>query len=395
MNKNLKFLALTLAVAIMCTSCGTENDIISLDDTNVSESSTTTDSTGVTEQSLYSDYSKHSAQYLNYFDTVIQFIGYTKTSEDFEKYSLMAQSSFDNLNKLFDRFNQYEGINNIYTINQNAGIAPVEVDPCVVDLIQFCVDAYYETDGLVNISMGAVLDVWHDYMDTYSYDSSNSQLPPIETLESKNQLSVIENIVIDKENNTVFLTEEGMMLDVGGIAKGYATQIIADKIEEAGLESFTLNAGGNVVSKNQPYQEGRTSWNVGIQNPFEDLNDPRSGSINIVTLKTGAVVSSGDYQRFYMVDDQRVHHIIDPSTLMPANYYRGLTVVHPHSGYGDVYSTAMFCMDYETGKEFAEKNDLMVVWIFDDGSVEYTDNVLDSLIDPTIKNTSEYTKLYA
>ena len=94
-----------------------------------------------------------------------------------------------------------------------------------------------------------------------------------------------------------------------------------------------------------------------------------------------AVVTSGDYQRFYMVGDQRVHHIIDPDTLMPASYYRGLTVVNDDSGLADLLSTALFCMDYDSCRAFAEEHDLKVLWIFADGTVEYTDNLLPQLRD--------------
>lgn len=329
-----------------------------------------------------SEYTKYTHHFMGVFDTIIQVVGYAKTQEEFDSYAKDIEARFYELSKLYDRFYEYEGINNIRTINLNAGIAPVEVSQEIISLLDFCMEQYGQKgEGVVNIALGPVLNIWHDYMMRYADDPQNAVLPPMEDLEVANKLTDISKVQIDHEAGTVFLEEKGMMLDVGAVAKGYATQLVADEIYEKGFTSFIISAGGNVVAKDPPLDNLRNSWGIGIQNPNEDPSNPDSQSVDVVFVKNQSVVSSGDYQRFYMVGDMRVHHIIDPATLMPANHYRGLTIVCDDSGLGDYLSTALFVLDYPQSRALAEEKGVGVMWIFEDGTVEYTDALLPLLRD--------------
>ena len=339
-------------------------------------------------------YTKYQVQFLGAFDTVIQLMGYTQTKEEFEVYAQMGKERFAQLSKLFDRFYNYEGINNIKTINDNAGIAPVKVDLVIIDLIDFSTEWYHTTNGKVNIAMGSVLEIWHGYMEKYSKNPEGATLPSMEELEQGALVTNIDDIIIDRQANTVYLKEKGMMLDVGAVAKGYATELVANELYEAGLTSLIISAGGNVIAKDPPKEETRDSWNIGIKNPFADVENPQSGSVNIVSLNHTAVVSSGDYERFYMVEGERIHHIIDTETLMPANYYRGLTVVTEDSGQADALSTALYTMNYEDSRAFAEEKKLAVMWIMPDGSITYTEEMEPILTEKDIHHVNEFTKLY-
>ena len=172
-----------------------------------------------------------------------------------------------------------------------------------------------------------------------------------------------------------------MALDVGAVAKGYAAQLVADQVYQEGFHSFILSAGGNVVTKDPPLDGVRASWGIGIQDPFADTADPDSSSLDVAFVHNQCVVTSGDYRQFYTVGDQYIHHIIDPDTLWPSNRYRALTVIGPDSGVGDFLSTCLFVMDYEEGRAFAQEQGVMVLWVFPDGTVKYTDNMLSILRD--------------
>ena len=326
-------------------------------------------------------YKKFQYNFLGVFDTIIQVIGYARSQDEFDSYTQQIEARFQELNKLYDRFQEYEGIHNICTINKNAGIAPVKVAPEILDLLTFVEEMYQQGNGAVNVALGPVLSIWHDYMERYSADPENAVLPPDDLLEEANTHTDLSKIQIDRAAGTVFLEEEGMMLDVGAVAKGYATQIVADEIYAAGFTSFIISAGGNVVAKAPPLDGLRNSWGIGIQNPAEDPNDPDSKAVDVAFVANQSVVSSGDYQRYYMVDGIRVHHLIDPETLHPANHYRGVTVICDDSGKGDFYSTALFVLDYPASRELALEQNLMVMWIFEDGRVEYTDSLLPLLRD--------------
>ena len=339
---------------------------------------------GGQESAPETEYTRYTVQFYDTFDTVIQVIGYTETQEEFEGYADAIHNRFIELSRLYDRFYEYTGINNIRTINLNAGIQPVEVEEEILDMLEFAKEWCEKSDGRVNIAMGPVLEVWHGYMAAHAgttVEPGPGVLPTQEELEAATAHTDLSKVIIDREAGTVFLEEEGMMLDVGAIAKGYAAQVVADEIYEAGFHSFIISAGGNVVTKDPPLDGIRDSWGIGIQDPFADANDPESSSLDVAFVENLSVVTSGDYQRYYMVGDRRIHHIIDPDTLEPAVHYRGLTVVCDDSGVGDFLSTCLFVMDYEEGRAMAEEWGAEALWVFPDGEVTYTDGLLPMLRD--------------
>jgi len=233
--------------------------------------------------------------------------------------------------------------------------------------------------------MGPVLEIWHQYRDQYSGQAlaadAAGALPSMEVLDDANHFSNLDKVIIDREKGTVFLEDKKMALDVGAVAKGYAAQLVADEIYEAGFRSFTISAGGNVITKDPPLDGVRNSWGIGIQDPFADLNKPDSQSLDVALVANRCVVTSGDYRQFYTVGDQLIHHIIDPATLWPANQYRALTVVCEDSGLGDFLSTCLFVMDYDEGRALAEELGVGVLWVFPDGRVEVNDILLPLLRD--------------
>lgn len=329
-------------------------------------------------QGLKTKYSRYQSAFFA-FDTVVQVVGYTQSQKDFDRYAEKIHSRFIELHHLYDRFTSYDGINNICTINQHAGITPVTVAPEILDLIELGLQAYTLTQGTVNIALGPVLDLWHHYIN-FSSNENILSIPSREMLETAKNYTNITKVHIDRSKKTIFLEENGMLLDLGGIAKGYATQLVADEIYADGFTSFIINAGGNVVAKDAPLDDLRNSWGIGIQNP-QTAEDPQSPSIDVVFVQNQSVVSSGDYQRYAMLGNTRIHHLIDPFTLYPANHYRGITVVCNNSGMGDIFSTALFIMDFPSSLAFAQEHGLMALWIFDDGQVKYTQNLLPLLRD--------------
>lgn len=330
-------------------------------------------------------YTRYSTQFYDTFDTIIQVIGYAETQEEFEGYAGTIHQRFQELSQLYDRFYEYSGVNNIRTINLNAGVAPVEVEPELLEMLSFAKEWCQKTQGRVNIAMGPVLEIWHQYRDQYSGQAlaadAAGALPSMEVLDDANHFSSLDKVIIDREKGTVFLEDKKMALDVGAVAKGYAAQLVADEIYEAGFRSFTISAGGNVITKDPPLDGVRNSWGIGIQDPFADLNKPDSQSLDVALVANRCVVTSGDYRQFYTVGDQLIHHIIDPATLWPANQYRALTVVCEDSGLGDFLSTCLFVMDYDEGRALAEELGVGVLWVFPDGRVEVNDILLPLLRD--------------
>ncbi|MBU5675348.1 FAD:protein FMN transferase [Alkaliphilus sp. MSJ-5] len=321
-------------------------------------------------------YNKYSDSFFDTFDTLVQVVGYTETEEQFNSYVEKMKSRFQQLHKLYDIYNNYEGINNVKTINDNAGIKPVKVDKEIVDLIVFAKDWYSRTGGQTNIAMGSVLRIWHDYRQEGEYDPENAKLPPMEELIAASKYTDIDDVVVDIEKSTVYLAEKNMSLDVGSIAKGYAVEVVAKEIMEEGFTSGIISGGGNVRVLDKPLDGVRERWGIGIQNPNKSIVSDEDNILETIFINNASVVTSGDYQRYYIVDEKPMHHLIDPKTLMPGEYYRAVTVVAEDSGVADFLSTAVFLMPYEESRNLVNSfDDVEAIWVMQDGTVEATDGM--------------------
>ncbi len=309
--------------------------------------------------------SRYSAEFGGVFDTFFTVTGYAKSEDGFIAAADKIESRLTELHRLFDIYHEYEGINNLYTVNQNAGIAPVAVAPEIIGLLKLAREGYELSDGAVDITMGPVLRLWHEAR------AEGTSIPPAEALREAAKLSGIEKLIIDE--NTVFLSEAGMSLDAGALAKGYAAGLAIREAE--GINALLLNAGGSVTAAGTPPNEWGT-WRIGIQNP--DLSADGTQTYLDVVNGSGLTVScSGGYQRFYTVDGKVYHHIIDPVTLMPADRYKQVAVLHPDAGIADILSTALFILPVEAGFLLAEEFDAEALWIDASGSWQASDGYKD------------------
>ncbi|MBE6038143.1 MAG: FAD:protein FMN transferase [Anaerofustis stercorihominis] len=313
----------------------------------------------------------YNANYTGVFDTFVQICTYSQSRKEFDALAGEVVEILTQYHRLYDIYNDYDGINNIKTINDNAGVAPVKVDKKIIDLLKFCKDAYYLTDGNVNVAMGSVLSLWHDArqsMQTTAYP----EIPDMDDLRAASLHTDIECIVIDEDNNTVYITDPQTSLDVGAVAKGYATERAYEYIINKGFDSGFLSVGGNVKVLGARDDGKSTGWNVGIQNPDTQYAD---SPLAVVCADKGALATSGDYQRYFVVDGVKYHHIIDKDTLMPSVGMRGVSIWCDDSGMADVLSTYFFTISYEDALGFIEKHpglEIKAYWIFEDGSIQYT-----------------------
>jgi len=313
---------------------------------------------------------RYEAEFLRLFDTVTQIVGYSESKDEFSDQVQMIHDNLEEYHQLYDIYNEYDGINNIKTINDHAGISPVKVDQRIIDMLLFSKEAYEISNGKVNVAFGAVLKIWHDYRDDGIDNPEKAMLPPIDMLMEAAKHTDINNVIIDEENSTVFLSDPQMSLDVGAIAKGYAVEEISKMALENGLTSALISVGGNVRSIGVKADSGKR-WTVGIKNPL----DADSKNIGRVGLEDASLVTSGIYQRYYTVDSKRYHHIIDPDTLFPAEHFASITILCSDSGMADALSTSVFTMPFEQGYELIENlPNIEAVWVFHDGEIKYSSN---------------------
>lgn len=320
-------------------------------------------------------YTKYSESFFGAFDTLTTIVAYAKSEAEFKKYYDLAESRFRELHKLYDIYNSYPGVANLKTINDNAGVRPVQVDPRIIDMIEFARDWYERTGGSANIAMGAVLRIWHDYRERGRDFPEEAEIPPMKDLRAAAEHTDLSKVIVDREQGTVYLADPLMSLDVGAVAKGYATELVVRELMEAGMVSGMVSAGGNVRSVGTPLDGIRGRWGVGIQDPDESVISD-DALLDVVFVNDSSVVSSGDYERYYVVGDMVLHHLIDPVTLMPATHYKAITVVTEDSGMADFLSTALYLIPYDESAELASSlPGVEALWVMPDREVRVTEGL--------------------
>ena len=228
------------------------------------------------------------AVYLDVFDTVTTVAAVGMDEADFQQAAEEIHKTLLFYHRLFDIYNDYEGLNNLKTVNDHAGIAPVKVDGEIIRLLLDCRDYYERTDHAVNVAMGSVLRLWHEARTKALDDPEGASLPEEAALRAASGHCGWDTVQIDEEASTVYLTDSEQSLDVGAVAKGWA----AGKAAAQAPTGFLISVGGNVCATG-PKTEAGDPWVIGIQ-------DPDGGDyLHTVCVTGGSVVTSGDYQKYY------------------------------------------------------------------------------------------------
>ena len=322
---------------------------------------------------------KFSTYSFDYFDTVTSISGYAESKEAFDAVANRILAELADYHRLFTIYHRFDGLENLCTVNElvQGQHRTVTVDRRIIDLLLYAKQMHALTDGRVNIAMGSVLSVWHEYRTVGMDDPTSASLPPMEQLQEAAQHTDIDCLIIDEQSCTVTITDPEMTLDVGAVAKGYAVEMIAQGLERDGITGYVLNVGGNVRTVGT--KADGSPWTVGLESPFDEDED----YLCYLGLAGQSLVTSGSYQRYYLVDGKRYHHIIHPETLMPAEGFVSVSVLNRHSGSADALSTALFCMTLEQGMALVESlPDTEAQWVRPDGTISKTEGWDAYIIDP-------------
>ena len=282
--------------------------------------------------------------------------GYAAGQAEFDAAAREIHDTLLEYHRLYNIYESYDGLRNLKTVNDQAGIGPVPVDTRILSLLQFAQTAWTETGGRVNAAMGSVLAHWHDAREQALEDPDRAALPDRSALEEAALHTDLSALELDLEAGTAFLTDPHMALDVGALAKGYAVEQVA----AAAPDHFLISVGGNVCATG-PKPDG-TPWTVAVENP--DGGD----FLKLLYAEDRSVVTSGDYQRYFELDGVCYHHIIDPDTLEPAAYWRSVTVVAESSAAADCLSTALFTLPQAEGQQLLDQWGAEALWIGRDGA---------------------------
>ncbi|MFI3307715.1 MAG: FAD:protein FMN transferase [Mycoplasmatota bacterium] len=299
----------------------------------------------------YVQYTKNEMYQINlfYMDTYINVKIYTNSDSKAEEILNNVDIIYQDYHILSSKYDSYEEIKNIYYINNNLGT--YEIDNKLYDLIEYGIDWYETSNGLLNINIGGVTDLWNEHLE-------QGTIPSLTELESiDTNISNIELL----GNNTI--TNYGVNLDLGAIAKGYASEIVKEYLEEE-LDYYLINAGGNVVAG----EKEDSIFSIGITDPTENEE-----IFQIINANNVSVVTSGSYERFTNIDGTNYHHIINPNTLFPSDYMLSVTIVSSDSALADSLSTILFNMSIEDGISFLEDYDAQAIFYDTQGNIYTTE----------------------
>ncbi len=322
------------------------------------------------------DYTQCTINFDQYLHTYIRL---TVTYEG-DTYHLGLNEVFDNVeaiisdyHKLSDKYDNYDGVTNVKSINDSPTETHV-VDERLFDMIEFTLDHQSDVNNLFNIALGPVLQVWHDYRELADpFTHTSTSIPTMEELNEKNQYTDSSKIILDDGNHTITM-EDNMSIDLGGMSKGYISEVLVTYLDSLDLNSYLLNNGNSNIS-------------IGGTHPIRDhgkyilaTTDPDGekypGYATILLGDGDQLVTSGDYQQYFIVDGTVYHHIINPLTLRPERHSRSVSIViDGDAGLADLYSTAIFTMSIEDGIAFVDEMDgLEAIWYGMDGTIHFSEN---------------------
>jgi len=289
-------------------------------------------------------------------DIAVNFIAYTKDEASFNGYFNKMVEEFTRLGHLYDKYNNYDNLNNLKTINDWAGIKSVMVDQELIDMLLLAKEWYTLSNQTFDITLGSVLNVWHDYREAgklKNQDNLLGDVPPLSILQAANAYVGWQYVEIDDIANVVYITDSHVSLDVGGIGKGYATDLVAAKLKADGLTTGIISIGESsiVTIGSKP---NNVDWGIGISAPVKGAEI--RATIETVYMDADISIStSGDDQNYFLgTDNQYYHHIIDPVTLFPvSSAIHEVTVFTSESaGVAEALSKTLFILPFETAYQY-------------------------------------------
>lgn len=305
------------------------------------------------DKSSYKDYTRN----YFYFDTYINVkVNTVKSEREMNDIFNDIDYLYDSYHKLTDAFDSYDGIVNVYYLNNNLNNNEnIEIDTRLANIIKLGIDFYDITDGLFNVAAGNLTIKWKEFIDSCN------------TLPSTEELNVNTNINDIKLDGNNYSKSNDVKLDLGGIAKGYVTELVGRYLEENDIHSYIINAGGNVMV-GKAYN--KDTFLVGITSP-----DNKDDMFTKVKVNNLSIVTSGSYQRYCTLDGINYNHIINPITKYPSNYMKSVTVVGKSSILADIYSTYLFLLPVEDGLKIVNNNpDIEAIWYVDKDNIVRSDN---------------------
>ena len=304
---------------------------------------------------------KFSETRYDYFDTFSTLTVFCSSQKEFDTYSTVFNSTLEKYHRLLDSFNEYDEVCNIYTLNQTAGMGDVTVSEELFDFLECSKYIHEKTRGYTSITIGALSTVWKTSIE-------QEQLPDSKLLDEASKHTSISCLVLDRENMTASISDPLCRLDAGAAGKGYVCDILRQKLQEAGCKSFLINLGGTLNAYGT--KTGQMPWTATVEYPDGSAVDV------LLEIQDISVSTSGSYQRGFWANNKRYHHIVNPKTSYPENIHSSVSIICESAYIADCLSTALFCVDIQTGTEILQEFDNTdAIWIDSNHTITYTDGI--------------------
>ena len=244
-------------------------------------------------------------------------------------------------------------------INENAGIQPVKVDQEVFDLISRSLKISVLTQGAFDISYGSVdKKLWN-------FDISMTTLPDKETAKASVKRINYRNVILDEKENSVFLKEKGMRIGFGGIGKGYAADRAKNILQQMSVTSGVVNAAGDLITWGN--QVNGKPWTIGIADP-----GAQHYPFSYLNISDMAVATSGNYEKYAVIDGKKYSHTIDPKTGLPVSGIKSVTIICPSAELADAMATPVMVMGVRAGLNLINQMKNIACIVIGDNNKLYT-----------------------
>ena len=304
------------------------------------------------------------ARDLEYMDTYINVKIYGHDGKLITEAMDKVNDIYSEYDKLCDRYESYDNVVNVNYINNKLGINEEQkIDEKLYEIFEYNKFYYEKTGKLFNVALGNVIDVWSKYR-----DGEKTGVPTLNEL--KNSGSTDLDTLILMGNNTIKKTSN-ISLDLGGIAKGYATEKVGAYLESIGLDKYLITAGTSSIKVGKHYNNNK--YKIGLLSPEDGMTQYKVFLGNNISITT-----SGSYLRYYEYEGVRYHHIIDPNTLFPVNHVLAVTVITNDASLGEILSKVLFLKPVNEGLEYIKDyEDVEVLWYGIDGKITTSDGMKD------------------
>lgn len=283
-----------------------------------------------------------------------------------DKDSLSAEHNIDTVIAEISRIemliSDWKPNTQVSAVNRNAGIAPVKVDKEVFDLTQRAINLSRATKGAFDISFAAMDRIW-------KFDGSMTEMPTADAIKRSVAKVGYKNIILDSANSTIFLKLKGMKIGFGALGEGYAADRCRAIMKAKGVKAGIINGTGDMSAWG--HQPDGSDWTVGVTNPFH-----ADTIFAVVSLRQGAIVTSGSYEKFVVFNGKRYAHIINPATGYPATGLTSVTVLGPSAERANGFSTSMMVLGLDAGCRLIHKHpQYSYIIITDKGTVYRSKNL--------------------